>query len=98
MDFIFGLPPLAFVLIALALGVGAFIATFYWTRNWDKGRGLAEYKTANPNCARGSNVTCHSCGAANIYLRRNGGGFGYILNSHVCRQCGTELYRSKTRA
>jgi hypothetical protein len=87
---IFGL---MFVLIVVGL-----ITTFYMTQNWDKARGLAAYTAANPSCVRGGNVTCRSCGASNIYLRRRGNGFLYILNSHVCRQCGTELYRSKTRA
>lgn len=55
------------------------------------------YKQLHPSHIRNGRVSCYSCGGAGVTIRRIGNGLGYILNSHVCRQCGTELYRSKTR-
>ena len=55
---------------------------------------LSEYKTLNPNLVNHGQVTCVHCSATNIYLRAIGSIGTKIFNVHVCKTCGSELYRS----
>lgn len=55
---------------------------------------LDDYKRRHPECVKNGRVRCYRCGSASIYLYRWGYGPGWITNLHLCRQCGTNLYRS----
>lgn len=65
-------------------------------KTFANGRSFEDYKREHSANVAGGRVSCFHCGSNSIYLRNAGGGFGRVLNSHVCRQCGTELYRSFT--
>ena len=86
------LVPVAGVIIALGLAtimIHAF-ATF------DKDFTLQDYLREHPDCKVSGGVKCCHCGGRGVYLRTVGRGIGAVLNSHVCRTCGRELYRSRT--
>lgn len=84
-----------FIVIPIFI-IAVFLHRAHWVKTFTDGRGFSDYKEAHSANVRGGKVTCCSCGSDSIYLRRLGTGFGSVLNSHVCRQCGSELYRSKT--
>jgi hypothetical protein len=54
------------------------------------------YRQANPGLVGDGKVQCSSCGGAQIFVRREGSLLSGVVNLHVCRVCGTNLYRSKT--
>ena len=58
---------------------------------------LDDYQKRHPGLVENGRVACHSCGGRSIFFRNEGKALIYRLNSHVCRTCGTELYRSRTR-
>jgi len=76
---------------------GILGAVIYKITTFTNGRSFDDYKRLHGNHVKNGKVSCHSCGSSSIYLRKVGNSLTNILNSHVCRQCGTELYRSKTR-
>jgi len=53
-----------------------------------------EYKANNPELVNNGNVICIECGGAHVYIRISSVQQGKILNTHVCKTCGTNLYRS----
>jgi hypothetical protein len=55
-----------------------------------------EYKASNPKLVTGGEVTCFQCDGTQIYIRNAGAKSGKVLNYHVCRTCGTNLYRSES--
>ncbi len=59
-----------------------------------KGCSFDDYIRAFPDAVKAGGVKCCKCGGG-IYVRKAGIGFGEILQSHICNQCGVELYRSK---
>lgn len=57
-----------------------------------------QYQAQHPNLVNNGRVTCRQCGGGSIYLRVAGRSFsGVVTNVHVCRTCGTNLYRSTSR-
>jgi len=57
-----------------------------------------QYQAQYPNLVNDGHVTCRQCGGGSIYLRFAGLSFsGVVTNVHVCRACGTNLYRSISR-
>lgn len=85
-----------FEFLVIAAGAGFFIYLIFGISTFTSGKSFDDYKSRNPDCVKNGKVTCKNCGANDMFLRVAGGGPGVVLNSHVCRQCGTELYRSKT--
>jgi hypothetical protein len=81
------MPLLALIVIAL-LGYLIFFRV--------GGRTFAEYKSHHPNAFQDGKVKCYNCDSDDILLRPLGSSLFSIRNSHICRQCGTELYRSKS--
>lgn len=59
---------------------------------------LADYRKRHPRLVENGRVACCSCGGRSIFFRNEGTALIYRLNSHVCRTCGIELYRSRTRS
>jgi hypothetical protein len=55
-----------------------------------------EYRNANPNLVDSGKVTCSACGGNQIYVRLVGNIGVKQLNFHVCRTCGSNLYRSES--
>jgi hypothetical protein len=81
-----------------AIGIVAFVA--FWMIQaavLEKDRTFEDYKRKYPECFKHGRVTCSACGGTSIYLRKVGEGLGFIINAHVCRQCGTDLYRTPSK-
>ena len=55
-----------------------------------------DYRAKHPDAVHKGRVHCYQCGGGSIYLRRAGNVPGRVFNTHVCRQCGTTLYRSSS--
>jgi hypothetical protein len=55
------------------------------------------YKTENPDCIKNDKTTCNQCGGDQIFIRVLEHRVGGEVNSHVCRNCGKELYCSLTK-
>jgi len=61
-----------------------------------QGKALTDYLAAHPECRTSLGVKCCHCGSASIFIRKAGQLPTKVLNSHICRVCGQELYRSET--
>ena len=59
------------------------------------GRSYEDYKIKHPTHVKDGKVYCFKCNTHDIFLKQVGNTTRMILNSHVCRNCGIELYRSK---
>lgn len=79
-----------------AIIVSVFLYQARRFKTFTTGRSFEDYKREHAANVSAGRVTCFQCGGNSLYLRNRGRGFGRVLNSHVCRQCGTELYRSFT--
>lgn len=61
-----------------------------------KGKAYSDYISKYPQCNKGGKTSCYNCGSDNIFLRKIGETPTGIINSHVCKNCGTALFRSTT--
>ena len=57
---------------------------------------FAEYSSANPHLVESGKVICSTCGGNQIYVRLVGNVGVKQLNFHVCKTCGSNLYRSES--
>ena len=80
--------------VLLFLGIFGYVA--YKLTIFTKGRSFDDYRQNHPENVANGRVTCYSCGGGDVFLRKAGNSLTSIMNSHVCKQCGSELYRSKT--
>jgi hypothetical protein len=60
-------------------------------------RTLEAYLKRHPGCLQQGRVTCYRCGASNLWMKQCQAYPGGVIHSHVCRQCGIELYQSVWR-
>lgn len=84
---------------AIAFIIGLVViggSLFYFMTTFTKGRSFEDYAKEYPGHIQNGKVKCYKCGANAVFVRRVGNSLTAILNSHVCRHCGTELYRSET--
>lgn len=86
-----------FFLLFFVLGF-AFIV-FSGIRGVIKHKSIAtfeQYNTLHPDLIRDGKVYCCKCNGKDIYIQNIGHTTSSMLNYHLCRTCGTTLYRSKT--
>jgi hypothetical protein len=77
--------------VAAAFGL-ALVLAIYATLQHYKLPTLSKYKELHPRAKDKSGVpTCFSCNTTSIYLQNGQKSFG---NVHICRICGTKLWRS----
>ncbi|MCE9657671.1 MAG: hypothetical protein K8R60_03860 [Burkholderiales bacterium] len=93
---LFPLVPLAFVLAVIYLYIRGGREVDEYGRTFLQGHSLADYARAHPESFRadGSFVRCHACGGRQFsatWTSKTKYGTHY---SHVCRQCGIELWRT----
>ena len=62
-----------------------------------KERTLEAYLKRHPHCLEHGRVTCYRCGISSLWMKQDRAYPGGVLHSHVCRQCGIELYQSVLR-
>lgn len=55
---------------------------------------FAEYVATYPHTRAKNKVACFECDGTNIYLQKIGYHDGKIINYHICKTCGTKLYKS----
>tara|TARA_R110002167_G_C12631154_1_gene647592 strand:- start:912 stop:1283 length:372 start_codon:yes stop_codon:yes gene_type:complete len=66
-----------------------------WGENFLTGRTRADYLESNPDSfSNGKFKSCHQCGEKSVYLKQLGNTKHGIHQGHICRGCGTELWRS----
>lgn len=82
------------IFLGLVYGVGYWI---WFVRRGDSGDSIEDYLERHPKTLRHGRVHCYRCGSGSIYLRPVGSGGRTVINAHICRQCGTKLYKSVTR-
>ena len=87
--------------LALILGVMYFFIRAGWEveeygRTFLEGHSLADYVRAHPEGFRadGSFARCHVCGGRQFWAKRVSKTAYGTHYSHVCRQCGCELWRT----
>lgn len=75
-------------------------AIFVWL--WIKhskvppGMTFSDYSKAHPDCVKDGQIRCAHCGGKQVWMRRYASYPSKQVNSHVCKSCGQELYRSIT--
>jgi hypothetical protein len=60
-------------------------------------RTLESYIKKHPGCYQHGRISCYRCGAGSIWMKQYRAYPGRVIHSHVCRQCGVELYQSVWR-
>lgn len=55
-----------------------------------------DYKDKHPDSVTPNGVKCSQCGGHQIFVQKAGHMNSTILNLHLCKQCGSTLYRSST--
>ncbi len=60
-------------------------------------RTLEAYLKRHPDCLQQGRVSCYRCGISSIWMKQYRAYPGGVIHSHVCRQCGVELYQSVWR-
>lgn len=83
--------------IILIFGIAAFFI-FRKLNYFTKNRSFDDFKAKHPESIKDGKVHCPNCQSDSIWLKEIGKTPRSILHSHVCRQCGTELYRSVLNA
>jgi hypothetical protein len=64
--------------------------------HFTEGHSLEDYRKAHPRSfgQDGTFLKCHACGGRGIQMKHFGKTSYGVHHSHVCRQCGLELWRS----
>ena len=93
---LFPLISFAFILAVMYFFIRAGWEIDEYGRTFLKGHSLADYARAHPESFRadGAFARCHACGGRQFWAKwasRTKYGTRY---SHVCRQCGNELWRT----
>lgn len=87
--------PLLFIFGIFAFIISRVIKMSGIVKNFTTGKTIDDYKASHPECTTSDGkVLCFSCKTNNIWLKEVGKTPSSLLHSHVCRQCGIELYRS----
>jgi len=55
---------------------------------------LEAYQNKYPNNNKNGKVTCYQCSTSDIWMKPRRGTPSGVIHAHLCKQCGTELYRS----
>ncbi|ERP98968.1 hypothetical protein Q666_16840 [Marinobacter sp. ES-1] len=64
-------------------------------RDFLKGNTIDDYRKAHPESFEGKEFkACHNCGDRSIWVKQMGITRYGIHNQHICRTCGTALWRS----
>ena len=60
---------------------------------------LDGYLKRHPDARRNGRLHCHNCDGNSLHVRGLGRTFWSkdVINAHICRQCGTVLYRSVSK-
>lgn len=80
----------------LIFGVFAYFL-YKGIKKFDEGMTFENYIRKHPECFKDGKVSCFNCGSTNIHLRTLGHLITTTVNSHVCRSCGIEVYKTQTR-
>lgn len=59
------------------------------------GKALDDYRNHKDAVINGR-IHCINCGSNNIWMKELKTTMSYSYNSHICKECGTELYRTLT--
>jgi hypothetical protein len=86
--------PLIFIFGVFAFIITKVVKMFSTIKNFTNGKTIDDYKAKYPDCFKDGKVLCSNCKTNNIWLKEVGKTPSSLLHSHVCRQCGAELYRS----
>ena len=87
---------LLFVLAVIGFIVYMAFKTLSQIKNFTIGKTHEDYKINYPDSIREGKVYCYNCNTHDIFMKQVGSTPKSALNSHICRNCGTELFRSKT--
>jgi len=90
-------------IVIILLGIAAFIGFMFFRlkskiNNFTNGKTYEDYKNDYPGFIKEGKAYCHKCNTHEIFVKQVGSTPQSILNSHICRNCGTELYRSRISA
>ncbi|WP_338667959.1 hypothetical protein [Pseudodesulfovibrio methanolicus] len=83
--------PTAIVLTVGVIGYLIWANTGFYSW-WVNKKKFEDFKTNNPGSFDGNKfISCPACGGDYIFVRNKG-----KVSSHLCKQCGKELWRSRT--
>ena len=55
-----------------------------------------EYRSKNSELVKDGKIFCHKCSGTDIFVKEVGKTPVSLLNHHICKTCGTTLFRSTT--
>ncbi|MDH2916379.1 MAG: hypothetical protein PXX77_05810 [Gallionella sp.] len=55
-----------------------------------------DYRNNYPELVKDGKITCHKCSGKDIFVKTIGKTPTSLLNHHLCKTCGTTLFRSST--
>jgi hypothetical protein len=85
-----------FMLVVIGLLFRNHLRINKYGRSFLSGSTLQDYRTKYPDSfdRNGKFIRCHSCSGSQIWIKQAGNTKYGLHQSHVCRQCGQELWRS----
>jgi len=93
---IVGIVVLLVVIASVALPILAWWQQRRIGLHFTDGHSLEDYRKAHPRSfgQDGTYLKCHNCGGRGIQMKQFRRTIYGVHHSHVCRQCGLELWRS----
>jgi hypothetical protein len=55
-----------------------------------------QYRSNHPELVKDGKIACHKCSGNDIFVKTIGHTPTSLLNHHLCKTCGTTLFRSST--
>lgn len=93
---LFGVAVFYFLVIVPAYFILQHRRRRHLDRHFTEGHSLEDYRRAHPRSfgRDGGFAGCHNCGGRGIRMDRFATTWKGVHHRHVCRQCGSELWRS----
>jgi hypothetical protein len=83
-------------LFALAVLVGVGYLIFSLFKKHFSIPTFDNYRSKYPDLVKDGKIKCHKCSGSDIFVKEVGNTPTSILNHHLCKTCGTTLFRSST--
>ena len=85
--------------MSLAYLIGAAVIGFFIFKGLGKHTSLPTfdgYQAAHPELVKDGKISCFKCSGNDVAIRQIGKTPTSLLNHHICKTCGTTLFRSST--
>ncbi len=85
--------------MSLMFPIGLAVIAFFVFRAFQKHASTPTfdtYRSTHPELVKDGKIICHKCAGTDIFVKEIGKTPTSLLNHHMCKTCGTTLFRSTT--